>query len=58
MGDLSYLRVLRVSSMWVLAGLIVANMAVFEFPPKLSFNILVQLKDFKSFVRKYKKNHF
>lgn len=35
-----YLRVLRVSSMWWWEGLMVAIIAVLEFPPKLSFKSL------------------
>ena len=41
---LAYLSVLSVSSMLVLAGLIVANMAVFELPPKDSFSSLKNVK--------------
>ena len=37
---LAYRSVLSVSSMWMLDGLMVASMAVLEFPPRLSFNIL------------------
>jgi hypothetical protein len=37
---LAYLSVLRVSSTWALDGLIVANIAVCELPPRLSFNSL------------------